>query len=61
MYNPEKLETQGAQDEEKQNKTQHKLCFGHHNTQNKQIADIVSIDQLQYIMNTFVDMAYFKY
>ena len=33
MNNPEKLATQGTQDEEKQNKMQHNpICVGHHYT-----------------------------
>ena len=28
--NPEELATNGTQDEEKQNKTQHTICVGHH-------------------------------
>ena len=38
MDNPEKLATDGTQDEEKQNKTKQKhntLCVGHHYTQTK--------------------------
>jgi len=33
MDNPEKLATQGTQDEEKQNKTHNTICVGHHYTQ----------------------------
>jgi hypothetical protein len=33
MNNPEKLETQGTQDKEKQNKKHNTICVGHHDTQ----------------------------
>jgi hypothetical protein len=41
MDNPEKLATQGTQDEEKQNTKHNAICVGHHFTQGNTKSQII--------------------
>ena len=63
MDNPEKLATQGAQDEEKQNK--HTICVGHHYTQTNtnnvnKTRDLLQLEVKTNIIFQFIYKTYIK-